>query len=251
MLKRVKDILFELDLIVPPKYILDGDNCGLLIGDPFQPVTACVLALDVTDDIIELALKQKAELIITHHPIIYNALTNIPRSSIVHRIIRNNLNVICVHSNLDTVDDGVNDVLSKMINLVSIKVLKGTYGMGRIGRLKNDLTGFDLARYSKAVLRSPSAQVVFGDNIVSRVAVLGGAGGNFCMAAFDAGADAFITGEVKHHDYIYAINSGKTLITVGHNYSEVQVLNTLKAKLKTVLNEVVFIVDESYGVIDV
>lgn len=250
-MKLVKDILFELDLLVPPKLALQGDNTGLLIGDLMRPVTAVVMALDVTNEVIDLAKRQKAEVIIVHHPVIYEPLSVIKTNSIVHRLIRNNISVICAHSQLDIADGGVNSVLASLLGLTQVKVLKGTDGIARIGRLKSDLAGVDLARYVKTMLAAPSAHVANGQNIICTVAVLGGAGGHYMLTAFENGADAFVTGEVKHSDYIAALNSGKTLITVGHNYSEVQVLNTLKAKLKTVLNEVVFIVEERYDVVEV
>lgn len=250
-MKYVKDILFELELLVPMKHVMEGDNCGLLIGDLQNPVTCCIMALDVTEDILKLAVKQGAELIITHHPVIYDPLYNIKQSTIVHRLIRSNINVICVHSSLDIVDNGVNGALAKQLNLTGVKLVKGTDGMGRVGRLKRDLSGIDLARYAKAMLNSSSVQVVNPDNMISTVAVLGGSGGSYIQKAFES-ADAYITGEVKHSDYVYAMNTtGKTLITVGHHHSEVQVLNQLKAQLKTVLNEIVFIVDEKYPVIEV
>ena len=247
-MKTVKDILFELDLLVPSKLIVEVDNCGLIIGDMSSKVTACVMALDVTNDIVDLAIKQKAELIITHHPIIFDPLSTISYNSIVHKVVRNKLNVICVHSNLDAVSGGVNSVLINLLGITGSKMLKNTNHMGRIGRLKTDMNGVDLARFAKTMTHSPTANVSNGGNVISTVAVLGGSGGSYIKTAFDEGADAFITGEVKHSDYIYAINSGKTLITIGHHYSEVQVLNVLKAKLKTVLNEVVFIVDDNYKI---
>lgn len=250
-MKYVKDILFELELLAPMKHVIEGDNCGLLIGDLKNPVTCCVMALDVTEDVLKLAVKQGAELIITHHPVIYNPLFSIKQTSIVHRLIRSNINVICAHSNLDIVDNGVNAALAKQLNLTGVKLLQGSDGMGRLGRLKSELSGIDLARYAKAMLNSSSVQVVNPDNVIGSVAVLGGAGGNYIRSAFDK-ADAFITGEVKHSDYVYAMNHiNKTLITVGHHHSEVQVLNQLKAQLKTVLNEIVFIVDEKYPIIEV
>lgn len=247
-MKTVKDVLFELDLLVPSKLIVEGDNCGLLIGNMTSPVTACIMALDVTNDVINLAIKQKAELIITHHPVIFDPLSTIMENSIVHRVIRNKLNVISVHTNLDAVVGGVNTVLINLLGITGSKILKNTNNMGRIGRLKVDMKGIDLARFAKTMTDSPMANVSNSGNMISTVAVLGGSGGHFMNAAFDAGADAFITGEVKHHHYIYAVNSGKTLITVGHHFSEVQVLNALKAKLKTVLNEIVFIVEDKYSI---
>lgn len=250
-MKSVKDILFELDLIVPQKYKFPDDNCGLLIGDSAQLVTACILALDVTNNVIDIAKKQKAELIITHHPVIFDPLRCIKSNTIVHRLIRNNISVICIHSQLDVADGGVNTVFANMLSLTGIKPIKRSDGMGRMGRLKSDLLGIDLARFAKTMLGSPSAQVVNGQNLISSVGVLGGSGGDYIQTAFENGVDAFITGEVKHSDYIYAINSQKTLITLGHHYSEVHILNSLKAKLKTVLNEVVFIVEEKYDVTEV
>lgn len=245
-MKTIKDILFELELIAPIDLSLKGDNCGLIVGSMDKVVNVSILALDVTNEVIDMAIKRKAELIITHHPVIYEGVKQILSDSILFRLIQNDIAVISGHTNLDIAMCGTNCELANRLDLVRVNVCKNTDKMGRLGKLRKPMTGEELAMFVKTRLDSPLVQVTNKLNKINTVCVLGGTGDDYMKAAFEAGADAYITGEVRHHSYIDAINTGVTLITAGHHHTEAPVLYAVKGRLKTVLNELVILVYDDY-----
>lgn len=242
----VKDIIFELELIAPLDLSLEGDNCGLIVGSMDKPVNVSILALDVTNEVIDMAIKRKAELIITHHPVIYKDVKQVLSNSVLYRLIQNDIAVVSGHTNLDVAMCGTNCELANRLDLVRVNVCKNTDKMGRLGKLRKPLTGEELALFVKTRLGAPLVQVTNKENKINTVCVLGGSGDEYMKAAFEAGADAFITGEVRHYSYIDAINTGVTLITAGHHHTESPVLYAVKARLKTVLNELVILIYDDY-----
>ncbi|MEG0894598.1 MAG: Nif3-like dinuclear metal center hexameric protein, partial [Oscillospiraceae bacterium] len=186
------------------------------------------------------------ELIITHHPLIYNPIKNITYDNVIARLIRHNISVISCHSNLDAVKGGVNDQLIQGLDLTNIDVLSKSDNMGRIGKSKSKMTGYQLALKLKAIVRAPYIQVINGDKSLRKIAVVSGSGGSYMDQALEKRADAFVTGEVKHDQIIYALNNNLVLIILGHHYSERVVLNPLKQKLQAVLNEILFVTEDNF-----
>ena len=122
----VQHILQAVDQIAPFRLTMDFDNTGLLVGDPQAEVSGVVLALDCTDDVVEEAIRRGANLIITHHPVIFKGIKHVQADSIVWKLVLNNISVISAHTNLDIAQGGVNDCLAQKLGLSSLRGLTVT-----------------------------------------------------------------------------------------------------------------------------
>lgn len=124
---KVKDLYNYIDEIAPFKMSEKWDNSGLIIGNFNKEVSNCVFALDITNKVIDKAIKLKSNLIITHHPVIFNPIKQIPYDSIVYRLIENNISVISAHTNLDKAEFGISQILAEKLKLNNIKTLDNSY----------------------------------------------------------------------------------------------------------------------------
>lgn len=207
------------------------DNAGLLVGDPNATVTGAVLALDVTGHVIDEAVAQKANLIVTHHPVIFHPMKHVTADTLVYRLIREGISVICAHTNLDIAPGGVNDVLAQKLELQQVTALPPE-NLLRVGMLRRGMTPPELAYFVKQKLDLPALRYCDGGVAVERVAVCGGSGGSELDAAIAAGCQAYVTGDVKHDGMLEAARRGITLIDAGHFGTETHVLDYLASVVR-------------------
>ena len=198
------------------------DNSGLLVGSPDAETAAVVVTLDITDDVVDTALIGEAKLIVSHHPVIFSPLRTLTTDSIPYRLAREGIAVLCVHTNLDKAADGVNDCLAKQLGLQNVRVAAD--GMSRLGELPQAVTAAAFAEFVADTLKT-AVRVRTGENTVRTVALCGGAGADLVLPLLDE-ADAALTGEVKHHEWL-AVPQGKTLVDGGHFDTEVAVIYQL------------------------
>ena len=239
----VNDILQAMDILAPFRLTMDFDNTGLLVGDPNAEVTSVLLALDCTDDVIEEAKEKKANLIITHHPVIFHVIKNVRADSIVYQLIRNNMHVISAHTNLDIAEGGVNDCLAQHIGLSELRGLTATdeeHSLGRVGMLFESCSAAELAQNVKEALGGVAVRYTDGCKAIKTVAVCGGAGDSELASAIACGAEALVTGEVAHHIFIEAAHRGLTLIEAGHFHTEDVVLDSVCERLMKQFPEIPF-----------
>lgn len=229
----VQDIYQKIDEISPFTLAMGFDNCGLLVGTSTQEVTACIIALDITNEVIDLAIEKKAQLIITHHPIIFHAMKSVTDNERVFKLIQNNISVISAHTNLDIAQGGVNDVLAELLSLQNVRVLENTDNVLRVGNLPTAITGKQFAQQVKTALQAKTVIVINGEKQVETVAVCGGSADDYLQTVIDANIDALVTGEVDHDVMIDAINNDITLICAGHHYTEAPVLSVLQKLIQT------------------
>ncbi len=238
----VQNILNILQDIAADDLAETWDNIGLLIGSPRNRVTSILLGLDPTVDLLAQARNLEAELIITHHPAIFHPLkalrTDQPVGNFISSALQANINVIGCHTNLDATTGGVSDVLAQALGLVHTAPLvsannSGTNcGLGRIGNLQTPATADTfIAAINKAL--SPPWLLEAGPrpDTVSRVAVCGGSCSDFAETARLAGADVFITAEVKHAVARWAEEAGLWLIDGGHFATENPAMPALQSLL--------------------
>lgn len=210
----------------PPETAADFDNVGLLVGDLKQEVRRCVVALDCTDSAIDYAVRQQAQLIVTHHPVIFHPIRSVTARGLPFRLIRNGLSVVSMHTNLDTADGGVNDVLGETIGLTDLKKLTTPDGFSiRIGQLTRPMSSSDFA----ALLAKRLNTVVryAGSKTIQTVGLCSGSGADYYDCAIAAGADAFVTAEVKHHQFLAARQAGVPIFDAGHFETEVEIVPAL------------------------
>ena len=200
----------------------EWDNAGLLIGNPTDEVTRILVALDITHGAIKAAKALGANLIVTHHPVIFSPLRKLDSDSIPYALAAAGIGVISAHTNLDKAVGGVNDTLSVRLGLTEVQITED--GMCRIGTLPKPIDADTFARHTAAALETSVR--VSGVGTIRTVAVCGGSGGDFIDTHIGK-ADAFVTGEVRHHEWLAANACGLIVIEAGHYATEVPVVDTL------------------------
>jgi dinuclear metal center YbgI/SA1388 family protein len=227
--------------IVPREFAEEWDNSGMQIGGLDWPVERIWVSLDPLPEVISAACRKDIDLVITHHPLIFKPLTTLNVSTLEGSVIRQALDhqvaIYAVHTNLDRIEDGVNDVLASKIGLcntspLSIDGISGRAGFGRMGNLPQPKPLALLAKNLKQVLNLGHVRVVGDlDMLVKTAAVCSGSGSSMVGAFFDSGADVFISGELKYHDARNFEFAQKALIDVGHFASEHLIVETFAARL--------------------
>lgn len=220
---------------IPSALSCEWDNDGLLCcPDGDRTVRRVLVALDVTEKVVEAAIAGGYDLIIAHHPMIFRGIKELTEEDGTGRkllsLVKNGISVMAFHTRLDAVDGGVNDILSSLLG-VENAVPFGEEGIGRIGMLREPMTAEAFARRVKDALKAPVVKLSAGSKTVSRVAVLGGSGKDDVSAAAKAGADTYVTGELSYHQLVDAPEQGLNLIEAGHFYTEYPVCERLKTLL--------------------
>lgn len=217
-----QDILQTLDKKVPFSVAEEWDNVGLLIGNPADEVTRVLVALDATPAVVKAAKSAGADLIVTHHPVIFEPLKSLDSGSAPYALAAAGISVISAHTNADKADGGVNDVLAERLGLTDVRVTQD--GFCRVGVLP---TPTDADTFAKSVAAALNTDVrVNGGGTVRTVAVCGGSGGDF-IATLAGKIDAFVSGEVRHHQWLEANDLGITVVEAGHYATEVPIVDTL------------------------
>lgn len=239
----VADILTLIESIAPPYMAESWDNVGLLCGRKEKQVKKILVALDPFSNVIEEAIREKADLIVTHHPLIFgekvmavNEDTETGRCLLT--LIENGIAAINAHTNLDMAPGGVNDVLARTLGLTNVELIRpaGTdgegrpYGLLRQGILEEqDLDSF-LAHVKKA-LHCDGLRYVDGGKSVRRVAVGGGSCAGGMWEVLEAGCDTFVTSDVKYNQFRTAYEMGLNLIDGGHFHTENPVVSVVAQKI--------------------
>jgi dinuclear metal center YbgI/SA1388 family protein len=223
--QKIADFLEEK---IPSSLAMSFDNVGLLCGYPEQEVTRVLVALDATREVIQEAVAVGAQLIITHHPIIFSPvkriLSNEPGGRRIMDIIENRLSVISLHTNLDTIDGGVNTVLAEKLGLKDLVPMD----IGRMGTLSHPMTLDGFLALAKTQLGVSGLRYQKGSGTVYRVAVCGGSGGDLLYEAAASGCDTLVTGEVRHHQWLDGKDLGINILEADHYCTETVVLPVLK-----------------------
>ena len=227
----VSKIYNYINTIAPFELAESWDNCGLLLGNHNSDISKVMVALDVTDAVADEAIEKNINLIISHHPIIFHPLSAINSDSAVTKLIKSDIAVISAHTNLDSANDGIADVLCEMIGLTEVCSLQEN--LGRIGNLSTDSSPKEFAELVKNTLSVEKVQFVDGNKSIQKVAVLNGSEGGLLPLAIEQNADALLCGEAKYDGMIAAKNHGITLIAAGHFETEDIITPILEGKLKS------------------
>ena len=223
-------ILVELAKLAPLETKLDFDNVGLLAGDPDWSVNTVLLSLDITSAVIREAERLSAGLVISHHPLFFDlkaAVPGNPGGKHTLELLTRKIGAICMHTNLDAADGGVNDALAKALGLLDTQPFEPEH-IGRIGHTREPGTLPDFLGKVKTALHCEGIRYVNGTGPVFQVAVGGGSCGSMLEDAVKAGCDTFVTADVKHDVFLYASELGINLIDAGHFHTENVVIPVLR-----------------------
>ena len=216
----VHDIDQALYELAPRELAAEWDNVGLLAGRRDRAVHKVLVSLDVTAAVVEEARQWGAELIAAHHPVIFHPVKRVtdqdPAGEILLRLAEHGIAAVCMHTNLDAAQGGVNDALAAALQLEEAAPLEGGGGIARTGRLPRPVSVPDFLFAVQEALGAGGLRCTDGAKPISRVAVGGGACGEFLWAAAAAGCDAFVTADVKYNQFLDAAALGLTLVDAGH-----------------------------------
>jgi dinuclear metal center YbgI/SA1388 family protein len=237
-MKRVRELYEGLEAWLPRSLSCEWDNDGLqCCGDPDTPVHRVLVVLDITDAVIERAIREEAQLIVAHHPLLFRPLKAInpdnANASRVIRMLRAGISAMSFHTRLDAAEGGVNDCLAARLGLTETQAFgcEGEEALGRIGLLAEQTSLQAFARTVRETLGSPLVLLGDAGRTVQRVAVLGGEGKDEIGAAVAAGADTFVSGRLGYHNLLDAAAYGINLVEAGHFYTELPVVEALRDRL--------------------
>ena len=244
---KVNNIIKEMELLAPTYLKEDFDNVGLMVGDKNKEVKKVLLALDCTLKVIEEAKKENVELIITHHPLIFKRPSSITTDTLqgkkIIELIKNDISLYSSHTNLDSVENGLNDTIVSILGFDNFKILEKNKrddkaGLGRIVSLNESIQLEDLISKIKKSLNINNLRVVKGKDKVNKIAIINGSGQDFIGKAVALGADCIITGDTTYHFASDYKEMEISILDFGHFASEqitfFNVMENLKEKFKDV-----------------
>ena len=243
---QLRDYLFEK---YPRENACSWDNVGLLCGDPEQEIERLLVALDVTDDVIDEAIAMGADGILAHHPLLRGGLMALTpeKDGRAYRLCRAGIAAVCMHTNLDISEGGVGDCLADALRLNAPRPVfadeeNAELLFGRVGRVREQ-TPEGFCEFVKDALKTPFVRAVLGTKPVRTVAVMGGSGKDYIEQAASV-ADAYVTADCRYHDFQLAERLGLTLIDAGHYPTENVVIPALCEAVREAFEDVEIRVSE-------
>ena len=223
---KCKDLIAKLEELSPAIYAMDWDNSGLLVGDGEREVTKVLLSVDVTDEVVEEAIRTGADMILAHHPLIFSKISRVVATDFIGkriiRMIEHGICCYCMHTNFDVM--GMADAAADELGLMQSEVLMVTYeddiskeGIGRFGFLKDISTLQELAEDIKHIFALEHV-TVYGDRDtkVAKAAISTGSGKSVIKYALNTDCDVIITGDIDYHTALDTIAQGLCIIDAGH-----------------------------------
>ena len=253
----VADILNFVETLAPRSMKMDWDNVGLLCGSRSTPVTKVLVALDPFEGVVQEAVEYGAQLIVTHHPLIFRPLSNVTDETSIGRgimlLCRHRISAVNAHTNLDQAPGGVNDVLAQSLGLDDIQVINPRgidaegreWGLLHCGNVREQSLDRFL-NHVKTSLGCNGIRFVDSGKPVHRVAVGGGSCADGMLEALDAGCDTFVTADIKYNQFWDAHDLGLNLIDAGHFHTENPVVPVLAAKISAQFPEIEVKISETH-----
>ena len=241
-MRTLNEIYQYLCALAPLELQMDFDNSGFLVGHRNASVSKLLLALDITEDVVEEAIEKKVDLIISHHPVIFHKLSSVTDhglGDLVLQMAENGIAAVCMHTNLDIADGGVNDVLIRLLG-ADCECPLDENGCGRVGMLVSPVPLTDFLELCKERLKANGLRYCDAGKDVRRIAVMGGAGADALYEAVEKGCDTYVTADVKYHQFLDAVRLGINLIDADHFSTENPIIPVLADKLRQAFPDVFF-----------
>ena len=246
----VGDLLKYIETLAPRELKMDWDNVGLNCGSRTAPVKKVLVALDPFEHVCQEAAAWGADLLVTHHPLIFRPIPMVTDDAAITRglmeLIRHNISHICAHTNLDCAPGGVNDTLAAVLGLANVEPLGAYGGMMRCGEVPEQRLG-DFLAFVKEQLGCDGLRYCDGGKPVHKVAVGGGACSDGLYDAVLAGCDTFVTSDVKYNNFWDAKEQGLSLIDAGHFATENPVVSVLAEKIAAAFPEIEVKISETHA----
>lgn len=252
---RCDDILKKLEEEYPLDCAEEWDNPGLLAGRRNREVRRVLVALDATEETIREAIDAEADLMITHHPLLFHSIREINDDTFIGRriltLIEHEISYYAMHTNFDVL--GMAHINEKQLDLQDTHVLEVTRevdgiveGIGRVGFLPETMTLTDFAEYVRTRMGvdavrcyGPEQKEGSGETLISRVAVCGGSGKSMIDAAIEEKAQVLVTGDIDYHSAIDALAGGLCIIDAGHYGTEYAFISYMTKKMKKLFPELI------------
>ncbi len=232
---RASDIASVIEEFAPIYIQESWDNAGFCIGSPQQEIRAVLLAFDCTVSVVEEAIEVGANMIITHHPLIFGGVKKISPDNNLGKIItlaiKNDIVIYSAHTNIDKVIGGVSGQMAERLSLKNVEILEksenGEVGLGVVGELQSPLTGEEFLKKLKEVFSLKYLRASdIPQNKISRVALCGGSGKSLIPKALSSGAQAYVTGDLSYHDF-FCETEDFMIVDIGHYESEIDIVGTI------------------------
>jgi len=242
-----KEIINVIEETYPRYAAAVWDNVGLLVGRTAKEVKKIYIALDATDEVIEEAISCGADMLLTHHPMIFSPLKKITDEHFIGnrvvKLLQHDISYYAMHTNYDVI--GMADLASKMLDIQNTEVLAEDEGVGQVGEFAEEMTVEECCELIKDTFQLPMVKV-FGDakRKVKRVAICPGSGKHMTEYVLRKAADVFITGDIDHHEGIDAVAQGLVVIDAGHYGLEHIFIQDMKAYLNKNLDAVEIVTAE-------
>lgn len=231
----VADLVAILNQWAPEETAEPWDRVGLQIGSPLQTVERVLISLDAAPWVAQEAAQKGVQLVICHHPRIFSPLGSLvqedPEAAAALAFVKAGISLYVMHTNLDRAPGGVNDALAEKVGIIRPQPIHE--GFACIGALETPMTLGQWASHASRQLGGPVWVTGDEDRLVTRAVSAAGAGGGAIKIAADMGAQAVLTGEVKHHEALLARQLGMGLIMAGHDTSELPVVHKIAEHLQT------------------
>ena len=226
----LQDIIDIIESVAPLRWQEEWDNSGLQVGNRNAEIKKVLLATDITESVVSEAVRLNCELIISHHPLLFHGLKQVcgqtPQARCVEQAVRSNIAIYSSHTAMDMWINGVSGRMADKLGITSYRLLTSCgeneeqHGLGVIGQLPKSMTLTELLAQVKSAFGAPVLRYVPGEtDTIRTVALCGGAGAEFAQTAIEQGADAFITADVKYHDFL-DLAGNIALIDMDHWVSE-------------------------------
>ena len=237
----IRSLYDKLSFLYPESLRCEWDNDGIMCcADLDRDIKNVLIALDVTMDVVDYAIDNNYDLIISHHPLVFSAQKALTPEKYTQnkliKLIKNDISVFSFHTRLDACQGGVNDVLCELIGLTQVEI-DADEPVGRIGRLSNKT---DISTFAKNVKSSINTPFVLynGDKMVERVYVVGGDGKDLISRAISLGADTLLTGRASYNTIIDAKDMGLNIVEAGHFFTENPVCIKIKNDILSIDNSI-------------
>ena len=250
----IKEFIKSFEELYPKRLAATWDNVGLQLGYDQDVLNGVLLSLDLTDEVLDEAIKINANLVIVHHPMIFKPLKEIDYSTyqgrLIHKAIKNDLNIYVAHTNFDSSNFGMNLILANMIGIQITDILEyetESEGLGRVGNLEKPMSLSSFTKHLKRSLDLDSVRLISNmnlDEMIQSVAIVGGSGGHIIHTGLLKNVDVYVTGDIKYHDALDAINQGYTVIDVGHHVEKKslpklqEVISKFNTDIKVTVSEI-------------